>query len=100
MHAAIHNRHYFWKSADSHPFIQIISYFCALQCETDCNEPCYSSKYVSYMPWKFLWGEILGLQIFVPSGVTITNQEEELSVQIPLLRYKILLSKTAVQDTY
>lgn len=40
------------------------------------------------------------LQIFVPSGVTITNQEEELSVQIPLLRYKILWSKTAVQDTY
>jgi len=29
------------------------------------------------------------LQIFAPSGVTITIQEKELSVQIHLLRYKI-----------
>lgn len=39
-------------------------------------------------------------QIVVSSSATITNQEEELSVQIPLLRYKILGSKTAVQDTH
>lgn len=39
-------------------------------------------------------------QIFVSSSVTIANQEEEISVQIPLLRSKILGSKTAVQDTH
>lgn len=88
-------------SSGMHPFIQIVHFLILYTPRNRLQRTQLQLQMcVQHALGIPVGGNLPVLQIFVSSRVTIINQEEQLSVQIPLLRNKILGSKTAVQDTH